>query len=355
MPTYIYYDNGMMQEILDLKSTKELIDHISSTYKKRNMDWKKDVGIRMFQEVVTKENSSYTVKMYRINNAGKRVDVEANKTKQWGIDLTYKTINIQSDLYDKTDVTIYVLWESIKRILKIDLDQNLRDLNFTVKLKKGDLTLKGKFILFFSKTENCGRFWKYGELNEAMDRVGLKFTGARGIGGERPRECRYALGYDWRTNDQDKNVPDGSCMVGSPFPFGRRNERRQSAYNLEKKNWNNLKDELNKNPKRLRCFVCGLFEGEVNHIGQKTVFQKGHGLSHLSGGKVTQDNLVAICRYCNSEQKDIYDIDLKSGKKTYRVIPFLKNRSVREKREAFKYLVKHLKKEDVDKMKREGD
>jgi len=193
------------------------------------------------------------------------------------------------------------------------------------------------------------------DLDEAMDKKGLKFYGARGIGGERPRECRYAIGYDWRTNDQDKKVPDGHCMVESPFPLGlERNERREATCSLKKKDWTEVKKILSEDPTRLRCFVCGLFEGETNHIGQKTCFQKGHGTSHLGGGTVAASNITAICRYCNGEMKNIYDIDLRTGKKKYLIVPFLKNRAnYKEKLAALEFLAKHLKKKDIERIIKE--
>ena len=187
---------------------------------------------------------------------------------------------------------------------------------------------------------------KYSELREAMDREGLGLVG-RGIEGERPREFRYAMGYNFRTNEKDKNVPDGYCLVGSPLPFGPRNERRVANLDLQKEDWSELSSILSKDTKRLRCKVCGLFEGETNRIGQKTTFQKGHYESHLSGGDVSEENIFAICQYCNTEQLNIYDIDPVTGKKKWNLIPAISKRDYATKIEIYNYLKQHLKEEDI--------
>ena len=352
MENFLYYENGTFQENLENSSSPAIIKLIDNKYKTKSLDWKKDLAIRIFKEKISKsdDGKQIEIEILHVTKEGKIADIRRNKLKHWSIEVEHKGTLVRGNLYDKSDATVYVLWESIQKNLGINLHKNIKDLRYKIDLVSGDPTLKGKFILFFSDPSNCGKIWKYGELNEAMDKRGLKLGGLRGIGGERPRECRYALGYDWRTNDQDKNIPDGSCYVGSPFPFGPRNERRAAAYSLQKEDWSELHSILTRNPTRLRCIVCGLFDGETNHIGQKTTFQIGHGTAHLSGGKVSEDNIVSICKYCNGEMGNIVNIDAESGKKSYNIIPFIKKRSSDEKVEALKYLLTHLNKKIVTKV-----
>ena len=129
-----------------------------------------------------------------------------------------------------------------------------------------------------------------------------------------------------------------------------RNERRNANISLNKEDWSELLSILKKDSKKLRCFWCGLFEDETNKIGQKTKFEKGHLIAHLSaGGDASKENITAICKYCNSLQKDIFSYDTNTGKKIYHIIPFLKNQQYKEKMEAIQFLLKHLKKEDIKK------
>ena len=198
---------------------------------------------------------------------------------------------------------------------------------------------KQTLILFFSKPGNWGRLWEYAELTSAMGEDGFKLPG-RGILGERPREFRYDLGYPFITNETDKNVPDGKCIVRFPFPTLPRNEKRNLTTHLEKEDWSELLSILNKDPKRIRCYECGLFQDELNKLGRKTVFEKAHLESHQTDtlGDSSDGNIVAICKYCNTEQKNIYDYDKKTGKKIYNLIPLVKKQNVNTKFEVLDYL-----------------
>ena len=55
----------------------------------------------------------------------------------------------------------------------------------------------------------CSQSSKYetgSEVTKLMEKRGLKMVG-RGIEGERPREFRYSMGYQFITNDKDRNIP----------------------------------------------------------------------------------------------------------------------------------------------------
>ena len=89
------------------------------------------------------------------------------------------------------------------------------------------------------------------------------------------------------------------------------------------------------------------FEDETNKIGQKTKFEKGHLHAHLAGGDTSEENITAICKYCNSFQKDMFSYDPSTGKKIYHLIPLVKNQLYQEKIEVLTYLLNHMKRKDV--------
>lgn len=305
-----------------------------------------------FIEIDNSKKNDYKVKIMAINGKGNKI--LSDIATCWKFLGNYKGTKIEIETCDSKDIT-YHIWEVVEYLLGQNNKNTIKDLDFSlqVKTKKDkDYNQKQKLILFFSKKENCGKLWKYQELRDAMTKDNLAMIG-RGIEGERPREFRYDLGYPFITSEQDKNVPDGYCKVEFPFPTMPRNERRMATANLEKDDWTELLEILKKEPKKLRCFECGLFEGEANKIGQKTKFEKGHLETHSSGGDVGKENITAICKYCNSEQKNVFSYDKVTGKKIYHLIPFLKNRNYEEKIEALKYLMNHLKKEDVEKIRKE--
>lgn len=344
--SYIIYGNGRFFGTIPSKSPKEAISFLDKKYSAEGINWIKDLSIRIFRERVITYNKTTKIKLFRFTNKGKPININSTKAKHWEIRLKYKNKKIIADILDSTDITIYALWESIKRNLNIDLNKEISKIDFKVELIKGKLSQKAKLVLFFSNKANCKKLWKYNDLREAMKIAGLEMVG-RGIEGERPRELRYAMGYSFITSEKDKKVPDGHCLVLSPFPFGSRNERRNATLHLDKKNWSELQKILKNNPKRLRCGICGLFEGETNRIGQETKFQKGHLISHLSGGNISKSNMFAICQYCNTDQLNLFDIDSKTGKKIWNLIPVISRRDYRTKLEIFRFLKKHLKKVDV--------
>ncbi|MCX6746869.1 MAG: hypothetical protein NTU63_01910 [Candidatus Pacearchaeota archaeon] len=350
------YQNGrriLFQKVADIPEAIAKAKEYFSKQGKKIEDETKIFSIRMyFIEIDDEDKKNYKVLINSVNPEGKKINQDTAVC--WKFDGTYKGITIKIQTFDKKDIT-YHIWEVIEYLLKEDNTKTISNLKFNldVKTKKGeDYNQKQKLILFFSKKENCGKLWKYEEARKAMSKAGFAMVG-RGIEGERPREFRYDLGYPFITSEQNKNVPDGSFMVEFPFPTMPRNERRNANVSLEKDDWSELLEILKKEPKKLRCFECGLFEGETNKIGQTTKFEKGHLATHSSGGDVSKGNITAICKYCNSEQKNVYSWDKITGKKIYHLVPFLKNRNYEEKLEALKYLMNHLKKEDVDKIAKE--
>lgn len=356
MNRVLLYQNAEQKLFEGANDEKEAISKIEDYYKENKTSLEeisKKYSIRIyFVEIIKNNENEKVAQIICLSNKG--VPLNEEKAVKWNFKGKYKGIEINIKTIDKKDIT-YHIWEVLEFLLEKENKNIIEDLKFSLSVKTKDNKSYGekqKLILFFSKEGNWGRLWTYDEARKAMGDAGLVMSG-RGIEGERPREFRYDLGYPFITSEQDKDVPDGSFRMDFPFPNQPRNERRNATINLEKSDWTELLNLLKKEPKKLRCFECGLFEGETNKIGQKTKFEKGHLKSHLSGGDVSEENITAICKYCNSEQKDIYSYDEVTGKKIFHIIPFLKNRTYNEKKEALSYLMKHMKKEDVKRIAKE--
>lgn len=346
------YQNGQRKLFENAKDLAECIKVVEKHFSNENKTLKQgssDYSIRIyFVEIDNSNKKEINVRITKVLSSGKPQKKETGVL--WDFNGKFEGIEINIQLIDNKDI-VYTIWDLLEVVLEKQNKDIIDKLEFklNVQSKGKGYTEKQKLILFFSKKVNYGKLWKYSDLTKAMRSAGLEMAG-RGIEGERAREFRYELGYPFITSEQDKNVPDGFCRVDLPFPTLMRNERRNADVNLEKADWSELLELLKKEPEKLRCFECGLFEGETNKIGQKTKFEKGHLQTHLSGGNVSQENITAICKYCNSKQKDIYSYDPISKKKIFHIIPFLKNKKISEKKEAFEYLLKHLKKDDVNKM-----
>jgi len=353
MNRVLLYQNAQQKLFDSAKDEKEAIQKVNEFYKKENTsldEVSKNYSIRVYLvELVKNEQKDKEAKIISLSTKGKPINEETAVV--WIFKGKYNGINILIKAIDTKDIT-YTIWEVLEYLLQKESKNVIDNLEFNLNVKtkqNGKYTEKQKLILFFSKKGNWGKLWKYDEARKAMQKEGLAMSG-RGIEGERPREFRYDLGYPFITSEQDKDVPDGSFRMDFPFPNQPRNERRNANVHLSKDDWSELLGLLKKEPKKIRCYECGLFEEETNKIGQKTKFEKGHLISHLSGGDVSKVNITAICKYCNSEQKNIYSYNLETGKKIYHTIPFLKSRDYKEKISVLKYLLEHMKKEDVKKL-----
>lgn len=355
MNKVLVYQNSQRKLFDNADSPADCINKAEEFYKKQGTTLNKassDYAVRIYYvEIDNSNKKDLKATITAIANSGK----PQNKDKAviWNLSGKYQGIKLSLIAIDKKDIT-YHIWEMVEYLLGKENKNIIDNLEFSlkVKMKGNEYNQKQKLILFFSKRGNWGKLWKYEDARQAMAKEGLAMVG-RGIEGERPREFRYDLGYPFITSEQDKNVPDGFFKVDFPFPTMPRNERRMATSQLDKNDWSELLDILKKDTKRLRCFECGLFEEETNKIGQKTKFEKGHLQTHSSGGNVSKENITAICKYCNSEQKNVYSYDSITGKKVYDIIPFLKARDYSEKKNALKYLLKHIKKEDVEKILKE--
>ena len=308
MKQYAIYENGKPTHRVNAENFNKVLTKLDEKYKSRDF-WTKNLIIRIYRIELKTLDNKILIETSLINNNGKENKlVEPN----WIINFAHKNKNIfiQAKLWDRKQQmkTIYVLWDIIKDVCKFDLDEEINNIDFNVINQSGLQTQHSRLVEFFSKKENCNKLLKYSDVTNQMDKMNLKMVG-RGIEGERPREFRYAMGYQFVTNDKDKSVPSKFCKVISPFPTQERNERRAAYADLEKKDWSETLTILKKDTKQLRCFYCGRFEGEKNRIGQKTIFQKGHLQSHLSKGDTSEKNIIEQCQYCNTFLSNYFDFD----------------------------------------------
>lgn len=349
---YLIYINGV-PENEEFDTFEKVKNYLLTKYKSEEA-WKKNIITRIyFRETVIQKDLT-TINIIKVNNnTGNLEDHTSQSSKaRWVINFKYKNLfNISAKIFDKTQMkTVYIIWDEIVKLTKLDLDKEIQDINFQVINHCGEQTQHSRLIEFFSDVNNCNKIWKYSELNEEMEKKNLKLVG-RGIEGERPREFRYMMGYEFITSEKDRNVPEACCKVISPFPTKNRNERRNADVDLTKKDWSETLGILNKNILQLRCVFCGRFENETNRIGQKTKFQKGHLTSHLSGGDVSEKNIIEICQYCNTFLSDYFDIELENFKLSVNPFKAVEKSSKKIRTEVLEQLItKNFKKEEIQKI-----
>ena len=74
----------------------------------------------------------------------------------------------------------------------------------------------------------------------------------------------------------------------------------------------------------IKCFTCGLKEGEQNIFGNISNFEKGHFDPHINGGNVLSGNQ---CKWCNSFYKDKITWNAKTGKPIFNSYAILRDTS----------------------------
>ena len=350
MNSYKIYENGKPLDNLNVDKFDQIIKRLDKKYKSREF-WTKNLIIRIYN---VEERNVHKKKLIDVSIVDNKGGTNKSVKPNWTIEFENKNKNISiiAKLWDRKQQmkTVYVLWDIIKQNCTFDLNKEINNIDFKVLNSSGLQTQHSRLVEFFSKKENCNKLLKYSEVTDQMEKLGLKMVG-RGIEGERPREFRYSMGYQFITNDKDKSVPSKFCKVISPFPTENRNERRAANADLEKKDWSETLNILKKGVKQLRCFYCGRFEGETNRIGQKTVFEKGHLQSHTSKGDVSKKNIIEQCKYCNTFLSNYFDFDpntLKANINAEKAVE--KANTVTKKKILDELLSKLLKKTDVKKI-----
>ena len=130
----------------------------------------------------------------------------------------------------------------------------------------------------------------------------------RGWGGERPREVYYKLGFPLYTPKIKKQLKMSERLFECPFPICRINPERKAIVS-------GICNEV-------KCFTCGLKEGETNIFGNICNFEKGHFDPHINGGDVLAGNQ---CKWCNSFYKDKISWNAQTGKPTFNVYAILRD------------------------------
>lgn len=299
-------------------SLDDVDNYLHEKYTNKEIDWKKSLTIRIYEYYIVTNNNNCTDII--VKNINKNTFKEpSNPTINWEINFNFKDENkrYSSKLYNSkggSNKTVYVLWDIIDKVTNRNCKEecdNKDNIEFIIN-HYGKLTSHAVLTLFFQTKSNC-KTWTYKELELAIYNENplwnFRDYEDRGLGGERPREWKNHMGYEYITNDKDRNVPDGSIHINSPIPTIIRNERRNADFDLIKEDWSSVLSILEKNVKRLRCFFCGRFEGEINKINEKTTFQKGHLTSLTSGGDSSKDNILSQCQYCNNTLNDFFDFD----------------------------------------------
>lgn len=216
---YLIYINGV-PENEEFDNFKKVKNYLLKKYKSED-NWKKNIITRIYFREVFKEKDITFINIIRVNyNTEKFEDHSSAISKaRWKIILKYKDqFNLSLQIFDRQQMkTIYILWDEIRKFTKLDLDKEIKNLNFQVINICGKQTQHSRLVEFFSDVNNCGKIWKYSELNSEMEKKKLKL-GGRAIEGERPREFRYMMGYEFITSEKDRNIPEGCCKVVSPFP-----------------------------------------------------------------------------------------------------------------------------------------
>ena len=347
---FLIYINGV-PEIEEFTSFEKVTSYLSTKYKSAEA-WQKNIITRIyFREIITREDLTI-INIVKVNNKNGKLEDYSTSIARWKVIFKYKNLyNITAQIFDKTQMkTIYIIWDEIVKFTKLNLDEEIKNLDFKVINVCGEQTEHSRLVEFFSDTNNCNKIWNYSKLNLEMEKKKLKLVG-RGIEGERPREFRYMMGYQFITSEKDRNVLEACCKVISPFPTKNRNERRNADVDLIKKDWSETLNILNKNILQLRCIFCGRFENETNRIGQKTKFQKGHLTSHLSGGDVSEKNIIEICQYCNTFLSDYFDIELENFKLSVNPFKAVEKSSKKIRIEVLEQLItKNFKKSEIQKI-----
>lgn len=217
----------------------------------------------------------------------------AGKDSGWKISVIFRNPlkngikSVSSVVYCKSPRHIYVAWDRIADLVEESENCKISDFyeNTGFEIKVTDLgnfnSAHANLIKFFSIPENCNKLFTNRELNSRVK------TDQRGIGGERPREFRYMMGYDFRSNYIDPEIPNGRYVCKYPFPVLTRSERRSPLLEfsgVSQDKASELIKLLSNQTSPVRCFECGYFEGEINKFGKRTRIEEGHLKSFTHGG-----------------------------------------------------------------------
>jgi hypothetical protein len=115
----------------------------------------------------------------------------------------------------------------------------------------------------------------------------IKIKDKRGLGGERPRELNYKFGYPYFTSSTKKFLNNNQRIFICPFPIEIINPERKAI--------------IINNDDIIKCFTCGIKNGENNIFGKLCQFEKGH-LTPIKCLNTTKSYWQ--CKWCNTFYKD---------------------------------------------------
>ncbi len=131
-----------------------------------------------------------------------------------------------------------------------------------------------------------------------------------GLGGERCREVYYKLGFPIMTNSSLPNqVKPGERVVLCPFPTESINPKRIAIITPGNE---------------MKCFTCGVQEGELDKFGKPVKFERGHCEPHISGGS----NIARYqCKWCNTFYKDKIAWNVQTNKPEFNLYAIMRDAS----------------------------
>lgn len=260
-------------------------------------------------------NLSEPNKKISVNKCDNRYEISTLSEKKIMLTLYYDNISISSnDIHHIYVVLQYIMnkttlldlskyeWDYSKWKFKISHNKDLPSwaivLNFLLNLKE------------YNKPFNI----KTLELNKKYP-----LPDARGWGGERPREQVYKKGFPLYTSATKKSLKNCERLFECPFPICRINPDRKAV--------------VSDVSSTLKCFTCGVKEGEKDKFGKEVSFEKGHYDPHILGGAETAGNQ---CKWCNSFYKDKVIWNLDTGKPKFNSYAIMRDASKNE-------IIKNLK------------
>ena len=212
---------------------------------------------------------------------------------------------------------VYVILQFVmKKSTLIDLSKHYWDyskwsVNISSKKKIPDWAKILKCIL------NLNNYNTVMNIQELEDLV--KLNDKRGWGGERPREIFYKFGFPLYTPKTKKYLKNRERLIECPFPICKINPNRKAI--------------IMKSLTEVKCFTCGLKEGEISIFGNICNFEKGHFDPHILGGA---EKAAHQCKWCNSFYKDKITWNSETGKPIFNSYGILRDAPKNE-------IIEHLK------------
>lgn len=229
-------------------------------------------------------------KLYNNNNIQFLYN-SSNKNKFYVI-FSYKNIEIKLNIKSSGEILLlYVILQHYYSFTNINelynsqvWDYNLWNIEISA---LNNVELPDHLILLNCFLNLKDRYNTPIEIYELETYFKLKIKDKRGLGGERPRELNYKYGFPYFTSSTKKFLKNSQRIFICPFPIENINPYRKAI--------------INTNVIYIKCFTCGIKEGEINIFGQECNFEKGH-LIPIKCENTTNSHWQ--CKWCNTFYKD---------------------------------------------------